>query len=136
MENKNNEDDVRSYASMMRVSEATPDEIEVGATVDDSELQAARLTMVGRAEENGADADTTTALRRLLDNFPNLFRVRLGTDPPAKVTPMQILIKPGARPRRCRPRRYPPLHYDFLRGFIRELETNGYVYRNIQSRYT
>lgn len=64
------------------------------------------------------------------------FRVRLGADPPAKVTPMKIHLKPGVGYRRCKPRNYPPAHSDYLREFISQLQSNGYIYRNILARYT
>jgi len=139
IETKSASNTIEDYATAKKLSGQEPagEEIEeIKGKIDDEELKTAKEEMIGRALEQGADETIQSKLHSIVESVPELFRVRLGADPPAKVRPMQIHLKPNARPRRCKPRRYPSSHSDFLREFVKQLETNGYIYRNIKSRYT
>ena len=65
----------------------------------------------------------------------DVWRVRLGPDPPAKVPPLKIHLKPGAKPKKCKPRVYPPHISKFLRDFNAQLVQLGCVRRNRYSRW-
>jgi hypothetical protein len=54
---------------------------------------------------------------------------------PAKVTSSVLRLKSKAVPRRAKMRKHPEEHIDFMRKFIRELESAGFVYRNPNSRW-
>ncbi|OWY94185.1 hypothetical protein PHMEG_00036158 [Phytophthora megakarya] len=56
-------------------------------------------------------------------------------DPPAKVPPLDIRLKKGATPCRCKPRQYPPRLREFLKEFNDELVHLGWVFENPPSRW-
>ena len=65
------------------------------------------------------------ALRDLVFEFKDIWRVRLSADGPAKVTPLKVPLKPDAVPRRAKARRYAHKHLDFMRKQIKLLEEMG-----------
>ncbi|ETO61460.1 hypothetical protein F444_20525 [Phytophthora nicotianae P1976] len=65
----------------------------------------------------------------------DLWMIQLGTDPPAKVPPMKIRLKPGAKPYRCKARKYPPEVRRFMEDFNAKLVELGWVYENRESRW-
>jgi hypothetical protein len=60
----------------------------------------------------------------------DVFRLKLGVDPPANVKPLVIKLRNGAEPVRMLARRYAPSQLKFMRDKIRELEELGLVYKN------
>ncbi|KAG2803767.1 hypothetical protein PC118_g18938 [Phytophthora cactorum] len=67
-----------------------------------------------------------TTLSQLLD---------LGPDPPAKVGPLRVTLKPDAVPYRSPPRKYAPLQAQFIREYVKSLVDNGLVEQNNASRW-
>lgn len=59
----------------------------------------------------------TMTLERYADNF----RIQFGLDPPVRVKPLKVRLRPDAQPVRCTSRRYPPLHRLFLEKHTDEL---------------
>ncbi|CAM9779925.1 unnamed protein product [Discosporangium mesarthrocarpum] len=57
-------------------------------------------------------------LREVFPRRPNIFRVSLGQDPPAKVEPMRVVLKAGATPVKAKPRDYKPGRRSWLAGFV------------------
>jgi hypothetical protein len=66
----------------------------------------------------------------LVTEFKDVFRLKLGADPPANVKPLVIKLHDGAEPVRMSARKYAPPHLKFMRNKIREIEELGLVYKN------
>jgi hypothetical protein len=62
--------------------------------------------------------------------FKDVFRLKLGAEPPANVKPLVIELCEGAEPVRMSARKYDPPQMKFMRDKIRELEELGLVYKN------
>uniref|UniRef100_H3H5Q5 Reverse transcriptase domain-containing protein n=1 Tax=Phytophthora ramorum TaxID=164328 RepID=H3H5Q5_PHYRM len=73
-------------------------------------------------------------LRAILFSF-NGWRLVLGDDPPAKVPPLKIRLKPGAKPFKCKARQYSPEKSEFMAKFNAELVRLGWVIENKESRW-
>ena len=62
-----------------------------------------------QAEQSGLSADGACRLRDILSRRVDAFRRALRGDPPARVEPMKIHLKPQAQAVKARPRRYDPV---------------------------
>jgi hypothetical protein len=60
----------------------------------------------------------------------DVFRLKLGADPPANVKPLIIKLRDGAEPVRISAHKYAPTQLKFMRDKIRELEELGLVCKN------
>jgi hypothetical protein len=69
-------------------------------------------------------------LRQFVTEYKDIFRFKLGADPPANVKPLVIKLRDGAEPVRMSARKYAPPHLKFMRDNIHELEEMGLVYKN------
>ncbi|KAH9069021.1 hypothetical protein Ae201684P_004951 [Aphanomyces euteiches] len=69
-------------------------------------------------------------LESLLSRHVDVFREDLGNDPPVKVEPLKVRVKPDSKPVKCGMRRYPPAHLEYMREHVAALEANGMVYKN------
>jgi hypothetical protein len=69
-------------------------------------------------------------LRQLLTECKDVFRLKLGADPPANVKPPSIKLRDDAEPVRILARKYAPPQLKYMRDKIRELEKLGLVYKN------
>jgi hypothetical protein len=74
--------------------------------------------------------DGVQSLRQLLTECRDVFRLKLGTDPPANVKPLVIKLCDGAEPVRVSARKCAPPQLKFMRDKIRELEELDLVYKN------
>ena len=72
---------------------------------------------------NGMSERFRGKLMNLLFSVKNVWRRKLGPDAPAKVTPMQTSLIPGAQPVRCKARLYTKQQSDFLHEFTSQLKT-------------
>jgi hypothetical protein len=59
-----------------------------------SEIQDAIERMIASAKLNGMSSVGLTRARELLQDFREIFRIRLGSDPPAKIPPLKVQLKP------------------------------------------
>jgi hypothetical protein len=66
----------------------------------------------------------------LVTECKEVFRLKLGADPPANVKPFVIKLRDGAEPVRMSARKYAPPQLKFMRDKIREFEELGLVYKN------
>ncbi|KAE9207369.1 hypothetical protein PF005_g12643 [Phytophthora fragariae] len=73
-------------------------------------------------------------LRNILASFKG-WRLALGDDPPARVPPLRIRLKPDAKPFKCKVRQYSPEKSEFLAKFNAELVRLGWVIENKESRW-
>ena len=91
--------------------------------------------MYNEALDNRLPVKLAPRLRQLLQDHQDIFRIKLGSDPPVKVPPMSIRLISGASPVSVKVRRYSEAQQDFLRKKIHELEKLGLVKRNTQSSW-
>ena len=101
---------------------------------EEKEINTALKKLVEGAIANGLPTELKTKLEDILHKHRTVWRMALRPgEPPADIEPMDIRVVPGAVPFRCKPRRYPPLHAEFLRQHMKKLEQAGFVYRNPHS---
>ena len=72
-------------------------------------------------------------LRGILSHRFNAFRRALRGDPPARVEPMRVQLKPGASVVKANPRRYDPVKTSWLASCVAALLAFGLVFRNLQA---
>ncbi|KAE8978399.1 hypothetical protein PR001_g24855 [Phytophthora rubi] len=105
-----------------------------GAT-DEGEVDELLHSLVDEAMDAGFEPTMADDLRQLVLDYSDVFRVRLGHDAAADVQPLEVRLEGGAQPYRSGVRRYPEAQRQFLREYVRELESAGLVERNTQSRW-
>jgi Reverse transcriptase (RNA-dependent DNA polymerase) len=81
-------------------------------------------------EQASMSRDDVESLRQLVTECKDVFRLKLGADPPANVERLVIKLRDGAEPVRMSARKYAPPQLKFMRDRIRELEELGLVYKN------
>jgi hypothetical protein len=94
------------------------------------ELADAIEGLLTSAEQAGMSRDGVQSLRQLVTECKDVFRLKLGADPPANVKPLVIKLRNGAEPVRMSARKYAPPQLKFMRDKIHELEELGLVYKN------
>ena len=102
---------------------------------DNAEVEKALTHAVTLAAEQ-APAPFVSALRTLLFEFVDVFRVKLGPDPPIDIEPALIELLPTAIPAHCKPRHMPPLYRDFLSQHFSQLVESGYGFMNPSSSWS
>lgn len=86
--------------------------------------------MIGKAKENGLPRRLHRSLADFVEEYADLFRVRLGPDPPANIPPMKIILKQDSVPARVKVVRYAPLQCLLLRKTSNEIRSLGLIYPN------
>jgi hypothetical protein len=110
------------------------DDISAGA--EDSEATKLSLEeLLADCSTNGLPVEFRSAFRELVHEYADIFRTRLGADPPANVPPMKIKLRPDACPIRVKVRRYSPPQAQFLRSKVDELLRLGLVKANNSSEW-
>jgi hypothetical protein len=84
------------------------------------ELTDAIEGIITSAEQARISRDDVQSLRQLVTDCKNVFRLKLGADPPANVNPLVIKPRDGAEPVRMSARKYAPPQLKFMRDKIRE----------------
>jgi hypothetical protein len=126
-------DDLELQLTYGKIEDDDPipqDETEVGDT-DHDELGKALQALANNALIKGASIEFVTKLRELLLTYHNAFRLRLGQDPPANVRPLNIELKPDAKPKRIPARKYAPPQALFLAAKMADMERLGLVKKNL-----
>ena len=82
------------------------------------------------AKDNGISPKGFSELESMLENFRHIFRINLGPDAPAKVSPLKIQLKSGSTPVKLPQWRYAPAQRVFINNTIKNLEKVGAVYKN------
>lgn len=131
-----------SCYSGLTAENADPDLIEplpsAGAAMGEDtedEIQDAFRKMIQNAKDREMSQKGLQSLRELLQEFRDIFRIRLGKDDPAKIPPMEVKLKVGAKPVKSHQRRYAPAQRAFLSSTVKKLETLGAVRANPTSRW-
>jgi Reverse transcriptase (RNA-dependent DNA polymerase) len=79
--------------------------------------------------------DGVQILRRLVIECKDVFRLKLGVDPPANVKPLFIKLRDGAEPVRMSARKHAPPQLKFMHDKIHELEELCLVYKNTKAKW-
>ncbi|KAH9086754.1 hypothetical protein Ae201684P_000175 [Aphanomyces euteiches] len=90
---------------------------------------------VEKAANRGMSTAGLARLTQLLKKFEDVFRVDFASDPPVRVKPLVVRIKPDAVPLRCKTRRYAPSQMDYIRKHFAELLKYGLATKNKDSRW-
>ncbi|OWZ14905.1 hypothetical protein PHMEG_00011539 [Phytophthora megakarya] len=101
---------------------------------DEDEIKQAVELMISRALDEGFPSDRVEQLRTAIFMY-DIWRVKLGDDPPAKVPPLKVRLKPGAKPYKTKARKYSPDLQHFLEEFNDTLVSLGWVYENPNARW-
>ncbi|ETN10805.1 hypothetical protein PPTG_22702 [Phytophthora nicotianae INRA-310] len=110
--------------------DATGDPLEL--EVDDPPVSRAEAAteavevLIKRALENGFPVEKVEKLRVIVHMY-DVWRLELRDDPPARVPPLELRLKEGAQPTKCKPRKYPPHIRNFLQEFNDKLVALGLV---------
>ena len=108
-------------------------DVQVGIQ-DEHEFQKSIDSMVERAEKH-LPKDSNLSLADLVHEFSDIFRIKLGQDPPVDVELMKIEFEGTTRPVKVRQRTYSPEQLDFLKAKIQELISAGFIVRNNSSKW-
>ena len=85
------------------------------------------------AVTQGLSVSKVKRLRWILNRRFNAFHRALRGDPPARVEPMRVQLKPGASAVKPKPRRYDPVKTSGLASCVAALLAFGLVFRNRQA---
>ena len=88
-----------------------------------------------KAKDSGISERGLHCLENIFKEYRDVFRIKLGSDPPANVPPLKISLMENAAPYRSPQRRYGQQARDFIVNTIRELEAIGAIYKNPSSRW-
>ena len=81
----------------------------------------------------GLSVPKAERLRGILSRRFNAFRRALRGDPPARVEPMRVQLKPRTSAVKAKPRRYDPVKTSWLASCGEALLAFGLVFRNLQA---
>jgi Reverse transcriptase (RNA-dependent DNA polymerase) len=91
--------------------------------------------MIRDATLNGMSNAGIKMLDKMFSQHRDIWRTRMAADPPAKVEPIQVELKPCTRPVRAAQRRFSPPQAAFIRRSIKELEACGALYSNPTAKW-
>lgn len=91
--------------------------------------------MIEKAVNNGISSKGQQRCKAMFNKFRDAFRINLEADPPARVEPFRIKLKPNHRPVHAKQRRYPPPQHAFISATVMELEAVGAIRPNPQARW-
>ncbi|KAH9136630.1 hypothetical protein AeRB84_018324 [Aphanomyces euteiches] len=100
-----------------------------------AEVKAVLDSKVAEAVDYGCGDEFASRLSELFVLYSDVFRLSLGKDPPVSMPPLKVHLKEGAKPIRCKSRRYSLPQRQFMQKHVRELEKAGFIYRNPASRW-
>jgi hypothetical protein len=75
--------------------------------------------------------DGAQSLRQLMTECKDVFRLKLGAEPPANVKPLVIKLRDGAEPMRMSARKYAPPQLKFMRDKIRSSNSWAWCTRTL-----
>ena len=102
-------------------------------TVD--EINNALGDLLTTAEANGISKTGHEKLKSMLKEYKDVFRVRLGPGPPARVDPMRISLLPDAPPCITKLRRYPVEQREYMSKFVHTLLEYGFAIPNANAEW-
>ena len=84
--------------------------------------------LIKEAVDNGCE--NPDGLRHLLEKHRDVFRCKLGPDPPALVEPMDVQIVPNCKPVMAKPRHYSTEQRKVIADFMRQAVEYGFMREN------
>ncbi|OWY98538.1 hypothetical protein PHMEG_00030676, partial [Phytophthora megakarya] len=84
---------------------------------------------------NGLSEPGLKRFKASLEKYRDNYRVQFGFGPLVTVTLLQVRMKDGAQPVKCKAQRYPPLHQVFLETHMKDLRLVALVRENNRSRW-
>ena len=84
-----------------------------------SSIDSAFAKVIAEAEKNGISVKGSSEIAQMLDEFRDVFRIKLEVDPPVDVPPLVITPQADAKPYRYPQCRYAPQQRDFITQTIR-----------------
>jgi hypothetical protein len=111
------------------------DDEDIVGTTDSSEVTGCLDAMLQDAVKEGFPKELVQDLRDAVNAEVDIWRTKLGADPPAKLEPLRVVLVDGAVPYRTKPRQYSAAKTKFLREYGKQLEKFKLVFRNNQSRW-
>uniref|UniRef100_H3GNY1 Reverse transcriptase domain-containing protein n=1 Tax=Phytophthora ramorum TaxID=164328 RepID=H3GNY1_PHYRM len=91
--------------------------------------------LLDRTVANGLPHEHTTAVRDMLDLFPEIWRDAVSSGAAASVEPLYVRLREDARPYRSPPRKDTPLQAEFIREYVKSLVAEGLVTKNNAARW-
>lgn len=104
-------------------------------TDSESSMSKAFEEIISDGRNKGLSDEGENRLKAMMKKFRNIFRIQLGHDQPAKVTPLLVKPVPNAHPHRSPQRRYAPNQREFLCNTVSELVEIGAIFKNPSSRW-
>ncbi len=101
---------------------------------DEQELEQAIYDPIRRAGKHLQNS-LKESFRNMVLEYKDIFRIRLGADPPVDAPPMEIKFEGTERPVKVRQRMYSPERLDFMKKKCDEFLNVGYIYRNHSSKW-
>jgi hypothetical protein len=98
-------------------------EIEIGENMVE-ELAEARKGLIAKALKEGLPAEHAPAMSDLVEEFQDIFRIRLDDSPHADVAPMGADVQPVIKPIKAPPRHYNPRQRSFISTYCDKLLRN------------
>ena len=99
------------------------------------EIDTAFRELLKEAQTEGMSDESWEQLRNMLNEYRDIFRIKLGRDPAAKVEPMQLNLKPNSKPIIAKARRYSTPQRVFISTFTTKLEEYGYIKQNKNAKW-
>ncbi|KAE9046006.1 hypothetical protein PR001_g4734 [Phytophthora rubi] len=106
----------------------------VGTTSEDEILERIDLLLADAIKE-GFPQEFVQELREAVKTETDIWRTKLGSDPPAKLEPLRVVLVGGSVPYRTKPRQYSAAKTKFLSEYGKQLEKFELVFRNNQGRW-
>lgn len=103
--------------------------VDIGEDTEE-EIRASFNTAIKTAENNGMSILGSQSWQRIINIYLDVFHIRLGNYPPAKVQSMRVEIIPGSTPYVFKARRYSINQRAFLERYTSRLEEFGYFRAN------
>jgi hypothetical protein len=111
-----------------------PDDVDLGQGSQE-ELADAIEGFITSAKQACMSRDGVKIFRQLVTECKDVFRLKIGSDPPANVKPLVIKVRNGAEPVQMSARKYAPPLLKFMCDKIHELEEMGLVYKNTEAEW-
>jgi hypothetical protein len=105
------------------------------AEVDIADVRKACATLVMKTKEAGISTSGLERIRAMMKRYEDVFRVRMGPDPPAKIAPVVIKMRSDARPVRATQRRYSQPQVAFITEKVKEFVRVGALVYNPNAKW-